>query len=86
MDGITNTLIYIDDVIIHTKDHDQHVQILDQTLQRMAQHGLKINLDKCYFGAKEVAYLGFTLTPKGVLLGRDKLKTLRDFPEPTCLK
>ena len=27
---------------------------------------LKINLDKCVFGNKEVSYLGFTLTPEGI--------------------
>ena len=86
MEGIDNVLIYIDDVIIHTQDHDKHLEILEATLQRMVQHGLKINLDKCFFGTKEVAYLGFTLTPQGILPGRDKLKALKDFPEPESIQ
>jgi hypothetical protein len=86
MDGIKNVLIYIDDVIIHTQDHDLHLQVLEQTLQRIQHHGLKINLDKCYFGNKEVAYLGFTLTPNGILPGKDKIKALADFETPQNLK
>jgi hypothetical protein len=82
MEGIQNVLIYIDDVIIHTQDHERHLQVLEQTLQRIQQHGLKINLDKCYFGNKEVAYLGFTLTPNGILPGKDKIKALADFEPP----
>jgi hypothetical protein len=69
MDGIQNVLIYIDDVIIHTQDHPTHLKTLELTLQKLNQHGLKINLDKCVFGNKEVAYLGFTLTPNGILPG-----------------
>jgi hypothetical protein len=86
MDGIRNTLIYIDDVIIHTQDHPEHLVILEQTLQRLAQNGLKINLDKCFFGNQEVAYLGFTLTPNGILPGRDKIRTLKEFEQPTTLR
>ena len=86
MEGIQHVLVYIDDVIIHTADHETHLRILEDTLQRMDQHGLKINLDKCYFGNKEVAYLGFTLTPQGILPGKDKLKAVQHYPEPTTLK
>ena len=86
MEGVQNTLIYIDDVIIHTQDHPEHLRILELTLQRLAHHGLKINLDKCVFGNKEVAYLGFTLTPKGILPGRDKIKALHEYEPPKSLR
>lgn len=55
-------------------------------MQRLAHHGLKINLDQCVFGNKEVAYLGFTLTPKGILPGHDKIKALQEIVEPTTLR
>jgi hypothetical protein len=86
MEGVQNVLIYIDDVIIHTQDHPSHLKILELTLQRLSEHGLKINLDKCVFGNKEVAYLGFTLTPQGILPGRDKIQVLKEFEEPRSLR
>jgi hypothetical protein len=86
MEGVQNVLIYIDDVIIHTKDHPSHLKTLEVTLQRLSEHGLKLNLDKCVFGNREVAYLGFTLTPKGILPGRDKIEVLKELPEPTSLR
>jgi hypothetical protein len=49
---------------------------LEQVLQRLQQNHLKINLDKCIFGNKEVAYLGFTLTPEGIKPGKNKLKAI----------
>lgn len=81
MDTINNILIYIN-YIIHTQDH---LGILDQTLQRLNQHGLKINLIKCYLGNKVGAYLGFKLTREG-LPGREKIQHLQKFDLPKDLQ
>jgi hypothetical protein len=86
LDGVQNILIYIDDVIIHTASHEQHLNVLDQTLAKLERHGLKINLDKCYFGNRQVAYLGFTLTPTGIEPGKEKLKLVKEHKEPTTLR
>ncbi len=50
---------------------------------RLHQHHLKINLDKCLFGNKQVSYLGFTLTPEGIKPGEAKLKAIKN-AEPPC--
>ncbi|HEY7534112.1 MAG TPA: reverse transcriptase family protein, partial [Nitrospiraceae bacterium] len=86
LEGTKNILIYVDDVIIHTADHDHHLVILDETLTKLERHGLKINLDKCYFGNQKVAYLGFTLTPTGIEPGKEKLKLVKEYKEPTNLR
>ena len=74
--NLKNVLAYIDDLLLHTKTHDQHLEILEQLFDRLRQHGLKINLPKCFFGAVEVSYLGFLLTPQGIKPGTDKLKAV----------
>jgi len=38
------------------------------------------------FGNKEVSYLGFTLTPDGIKLGKNKLKAIKDAKPPTYIK
>jgi hypothetical protein len=40
--------------------------------------GLKVNSAKCGFGATNVSYLGYRLTPDGILPGSVKLKAVRD--------
>jgi hypothetical protein len=47
------------------------------------QHNIKINLQKCFFGSKEVSYLGFRLTEQGILPGTDKLKAVKNTPPPS---
>ncbi len=66
-----------------TDTHKKHLQVLDQVLARLDKNHLKINLEKCVFGNKEVSYLGFTLTPEGIKLGKNKLKAIKDAKPPT---
>ncbi len=54
LQGLQNILIYIDDVLIHTDTHEKHLDALEQVLMRLHQHHLKINLDKCLFGDRQV--------------------------------
>jgi Mg2+ and Co2+ transporter CorA len=68
--NISNVIVYIDDLLVHTQTHEDHLKILDQVLQRLHSNNLKINLDKCFFGNQEVSYLGFTLTPEGIKPGK----------------
>ena len=82
MKDIQNVIVYIDDLLLHTATHAQHRQILQQLFDRLRNAGLKVNLKKCEFGATNVSYLGFRLTPNGILPGSDKLKAVRDTPPP----
>jgi hypothetical protein len=60
--GIGNIVVYIDDLIIHSQMHDQHLKSLDKVFTRLAAHNLRVNLKKCVFGSTETSYLGFRLT------------------------
>jgi transposase InsO family protein len=84
--NINNVLVYIDDVLLHTATHEEHLQVLEKVFERLHQNHLKVNLDKCVFGNKEVSYLGFMLTPEGIKPGRNKLQAIRDAQPPTNIK
>jgi len=80
--GLANVIVYIDDLLVHSATHPEHITALDEVLQRLVQHRIKINLQKCFFGSKEVSYLGFRLTEQGILPGTDKLKAVKNTPPP----
>jgi transposase InsO family protein len=82
MKDLPGVLTYIDDILAHSPDYDTHLLDLEQSFQRLRQYNLKLNLKKCAFGAKEVCYLGFMLTPQGVLPGAEKLEAVKNFPIP----
>ena len=79
-------ITYQDDVLVHSKTHDQQFLELQRCFDRLRAHGLKLNVGKCSFGQVEVAYLGFTLTPEGILPGKDKTKAIEAFEPPTTLR
>ena len=86
MTGMINVIVYIDDLLLHSKSHDEHRQQLEKLFNRLRAAGLKINLAKCEFGATNVSYLGYRLTPEGILPGLDKLKAVRDSKMPTTVQ
>ncbi len=57
--NISNVIVYINDLLVHSASHDEHLATLGEVLQRLVNHNIKINLQKCVFGSKEVSYLGF---------------------------
>jgi hypothetical protein len=80
--GLANIIVYIDDLIVHSSTHDEHLQSLDQLFERLQAHNLKVNLKKCVFGSKDVMYLGFHLTEAGIKPGIDKLKAVKETLPP----
>jgi hypothetical protein len=84
--NIYNVLVYIDDVLLHTATHNEHLKALEKVFERIVQIHLKVNLNKCVFGNREVSYLGFMLTPEGIKPGRNKLQAIQDAQPPTNIK
>ena len=82
MKGLDNVIVYFDDLLIHSKSHDQHRVHLQAVFDRLRATNLKLKVAKCHFGCTNVEYLGFRLTPQGILPGKDKLKCVRDALPP----
>jgi hypothetical protein len=84
--GIDNVVVYIDDLIIHSRTHEDHLKTLDAVLTRLASHNLRVNLKKCVFGSSETSYLGFWLSKEGIFPGADKLKADKEALPPENVK
>jgi hypothetical protein len=59
LEGIPEVVVYVDDIAIVTSGSmDDHARVVNQVLQRLNDHGMKLNLDKCHFGYKSILLLG----------------------------
>ncbi|XP_062415795.1 uncharacterized protein LOC134107860 [Pungitius pungitius] len=58
-------LVYLDDIIIYSPDFSSHLQHLDEVIQRLLRHGLKLQLDKCKLLQQEVKFLGHVVDHSG---------------------
>jgi hypothetical protein len=81
--GLHNIIVYIDDLLVHNSDQTQHRLSLQTLFNRLRAANLKLNIEKCEFGSENVTYLGFRLTPQGILPGTDKLAAVRNATPPT---
>jgi hypothetical protein len=86
MTGVKGIITYIDDILVHSPDHAQHLKSLKEVLWRLQKYSLKLNVDKTIIGARTVQYMGYTLSGQGVTLSKDKLAAIKDFPMPTSPK
>jgi len=77
-----HTMAYLDDVVIYSKNFDDHVRHLEETLHLIEQAGFKLNLNKCQFGVQELKLLGFVVSPNGVTPDPDKTASIASMAAP----
>ena len=68
-------IIYLDDLLTYSKmqeEHDIHVQ---KALERLLRkYGLYVNLEKCSFDCKQVEFLAYTISSKGIFMDPAKVQ------------
>jgi hypothetical protein len=58
-------LIYLDNVIVYSKNFEEHVQRLDLVLERIVEAGLKLKSEKCEMLRSKVVFLGHVISEEG---------------------
>ena len=81
-----NIIAYIDDLLIHSRTWEEHVQHLAAAFQILEEHNLKVNLEKCEFGRDSVNYLGHVISEQGATPGHDKTEAIRRAQPPTTIR
>lgn len=77
---------YFDDIIIFSKNNNEHYQHISDVLDKLGQAGLKLNKEKCKFFTKKVEFLGFTIEPNKISVAESKIDTIKNFPIPKTVK
>ena len=83
--------VYLDDILIHTKTLENHIEMLDLVFKEIRRHGLKLNPLKCDLIKENIEYLGFKVGHLGgIKYGyqplEGKIKAIRECPLPTTPK
>ena len=65
-DGWSFVFIYLDDILIASRNFEEHTSHVIEVLQKLQDVGLKVKPSKCKFAKKQVDYLGFTISATGV--------------------
>ena len=83
---VENVFVYLDDVIIFSKDIESHLRTLEIVLEKLRIAGLKIKVKKCQFLRKSLEYLGHVITEEGLKMQSGKVKAIVEYPAPQNLK
>ncbi|KAJ3560359.1 hypothetical protein NP233_g10892 [Leucocoprinus birnbaumii] len=78
--------VYLDDILIYSDDLDIHRQHVKEVLRHLRKHGLFAKAEKCEFHSESVEYLGYILSPSGLKMSDDKIKIIKEWPEPKKVK
>ena len=83
---IPNLYIYLDDLLIHTETLEEHQKIVKEVLKRLHENGMALSLDKCVWQKKEVEYLGYLISEKGLIPLPKKVEALDRIQPPSKQK
>ncbi|KMQ87964.1 krab-a domain-containing protein, partial [Lasius niger] len=75
-------LVYLDDVIIFSKDFKEIIRNLKEVFLRLRTANLKINPKKCVLFGKNVKYLGHVISEKGITTDPEKIIAVKNWPIP----
>jgi predicted aspartyl protease/transposase InsO family protein len=78
--------IYVDDLLIYSKNEKEHREHVKLVLQRLREAGLQASISKCEFHVTRTKYLGFIITTEGIEVDPDKVKIVRNWRIPTTVK
>ncbi|SJL17461.1 uncharacterized protein ARMOST_21012 [Armillaria ostoyae] len=78
--------IYLDDILIFTKDLDEHRRIVRRVLQRLRENKLFLKAEKCEFEVLKTEYLGVIISEGQVRMDPVKLTGIAEWPTPTKKK
>ena len=78
----SNVVVYMDDILVFSKDEETHLKRIEEVLKRLAEVNLKIKVTKCQFFTKEVKFLGFTISEEGMRMDEGRIESLKQMPYP----
>jgi transposase InsO family protein len=82
----TICVVYLDDILIYSKDRETHVRDVCAVLARLRAYELYCNPEKCVFFVDEVDFLGFLVGKNGIRMDPSRVETIKDWPTPESFK
>jgi hypothetical protein len=75
-------VIFIDDILVYSKNEEEHEQHLRIILQRLHDHQLSAKFRKCAFCLKEVPFLSHVISVEGITVDPSKVQEVLDWKPP----
>ena len=74
--------VYVDDMIVKSRDRADHWATLERFFQRIRCFRLRLNPKKCTFGVTSGKLLGYMISERGIEVDPDKIRAILDMSPP----
>jgi hypothetical protein len=81
-----NVLSYVDDIVVATNKKESYISNLSETFTNMCEANLKLNPDKCLFGATRGKVLGCLVSTKAIEASPNKIRAIIQMQPPHTRK
>ena len=78
--------VYVDDMIVKSRNREDHLAALQRFFDRIRQFKLRLNPKKCTFGVTSGKLLGHMVSERGIEVDPDKIRAILDMPAPRTEK
>lgn len=78
-------MVYIDDIVVYSKNEREHAHHLEQVLQRLREAGLQLKPSKCHFCLTQIELLGYRVSGEGIQPLPERVQAIRDIPAPNSV-
>jgi len=77
---------YLDDILIFSQNLEDRRERVRTILEQVKETGLTLKASKCEFHTTEIEYLGYVISPQGLRMDEEKIRTINERKEPTNIK
>ena len=79
-------MVFVDDIVVFSRTWEEHLQHLDAVLKAVSKAQMTLKLKKCFFGKRELEFLGVIIGKDGVRADPEKVKAVQEFVPPKTIR
>ncbi|XP_057543228.1 uncharacterized protein LOC130821457 [Amaranthus tricolor] len=75
-------VVFIDDILVYSKNEEQHEQHLRIVLEKLRKEKLYGKFSKCEFWLENISFLGHIISKDGISIDPEKIRAVMEWPNP----
>lgn len=79
-------IVYLDDILIFSNNKEDHIRHVREVLARLREFALFVKMEKCDWHTDHTEYLGYIISPAGVSIDPERVKTIQKWPMPATVR
>jgi len=78
-------IVFIDDILVYSKDEASHAIHLRKVLELLGEHDLRAKYSKCHFCESEVRFLGHVINQDRIGVDLEKVRAVGEWKRPEMI-